>query len=81
MENQTDIFIERLVCGILENVDLATAIAAGVEIDTSYDAKRNVFTVKTKYPIKILREKGSVAVFQIKGEKMPQKDFFNNFNG
>ncbi len=64
--------MEKLLCGIFDNVDLTTAITAGCEIETQYNSETEMFTIKTKYPVAFLKEHGRVTVYEHRGDSINQ---------
>lgn len=54
--------LDRLVTRLLKNEDLSICVLAGCEIE--HIIKEQTITLRTKNPVKIVREKGKVTVYE-----------------
>lgn len=71
--------IEKIITSIIENEDIDLCMAAGCELVHEYDWKKNIYKVKTKYPVAIRRDGDNVIVWENPGlEKINKYEFKRN---
>ena len=57
--------LEKIADEIMKNPELAIAMVAGVKTETSYDSEREVFKVRTKNPVSIIKINGKYEVREL----------------